>query len=105
MDSNEKFDFSRLKKIQYEKEKMKKKVYKKIYENHVLQHIDKVSTRGYTSALIFMPEHYIGYPVYNREGCCKYIIKKLNKSKAFNKVELVNNNFIGVDWTVEFKED
>uniref|UniRef100_A0A6C0J5P2 Uncharacterized protein n=1 Tax=viral metagenome TaxID=1070528 RepID=A0A6C0J5P2_9ZZZZ len=83
-------------KEQKERDKLKKKIYKKIYIN-VEKKIVQSSGVNLYKCWFQIPEFLINYPLYNVNDCNQYIISKL-KNNGF-QTELLAKNIIFISWS------
>ena len=92
-----------LRKMNKKKKQAKKDVYKKILK--LL--INKVKLVANTEAIDcwYEVEYFlIGYPTYNIEDCCNYLVKKLKKSN-FKEVTYFKPNIIYLNWDTISEDD
>lgn len=90
-----------LNKIQKEKHKINKQIYKTILEDSEKK-IKYNNSLGNTTAIITIPYIKLGYPIYNVTHAMMYVIKKLTK-QGF-KINGFQENKIFIDWKIKKEE-
>ena len=80
---------------QKEREKIKFITFDKIYSN-IENKIIKASSTNFYYIWYDIPKFLIGYPQYNFNDCCEYLIDKLQKSGFV--IELYESNILLITW-------
>lgn len=80
---------------QKEREKVKFVTFDKIYSN-IEKKILKASSTNYYYIWSEIPKFLIGYPQYNLNECCEYLIYKLSKNNFI--IETYDPNILLISW-------